>query len=107
MQLHDAVKTKAPGSSGWKEMDDDHRRKKSNLLPVPAFDCRHEAYRISSVDLTQIDRISESVALTIVSEIRIDMSQWKNEKDFASWSTLCPNNKIAGGKVFQRPTRKP
>ena len=34
------------------------------------------------------------------------MSLWKTEKHFASWLTLCPNNKITGGKIFQRRTRK-
>lgn len=70
------------------------------------FDGRHEAYRISGVDLTQIDSISESSALTILSEIGIDMSCWKTEKHFVSWLTLCPNHKITGGKIIQRRTRK-
>ena len=82
------------------------RSKKVNRRNVPTFDCRHEAYRISGVDLTQIDGISESTALTILSEIGMDMNQWKTEKNFASWLALCPNNKITGGKVFQRRTRK-
>jgi transposase len=82
------------------------RVKKKNQRNAPSFDCRHEAYRISGVDLTQIDSISESAALTILSEIGTDMSPWKTEKHFASWLTLCPNNKITGGRVFQRRTRK-
>jgi len=82
------------------------RTKKKNRRNEPGFNCRHEAYRISGVDLTQIDSINESVALTIWSEIGIDMSPWKTEKHFASWLTLCPNNKITGGRIFQRRTRK-
>jgi transposase len=82
------------------------RTKKKHRRNEPAFDCRHEAYRISGVDLTQIDSISESAALTIWSEIGIDMTPWKTEKHFASWLTLCPNNKITGGRIFQRRTRK-
>ncbi len=82
------------------------RLKKKNRRNAPGFDCRHEAYRISGVDLTQIDGISESAALAILSEIGVDMSRWKAEKNFASWLTLCPNNKITGGKVFHRRTRK-
>jgi hypothetical protein len=72
----------------------------------PGFDCRSEIYRILGVDLTQIDGISESSALTILSEIGTDMSPWKTEKHFASWLTLCPNHKISGGKILQRRTRK-
>ena len=82
------------------------REKKKKRRNAPGFDCRHEAYRISGVDLTQIDSISESAALTILSEIGADMSPWKTEKHFASWLTVCPNNKITGGKIFQRQTRK-
>lgn len=72
----------------------------------PEFNCRLETYRILGVDLTQIDGISESSALTILSEIGTDLSAWKTEKHFASWLTLCPNNKISGGRVLQRRTRK-
>jgi transposase len=82
------------------------RSKKNNRRNTPGFDCRHEAYRISGVDLTQIDGISESAALTILSEIGTDMNPWKTEKNFASWLSLCPNNKITGGKIFQSRTRK-
>ena len=82
------------------------RAKKKNRRNDPSFDCRHEAYRISGVDLTQIDSISESAALTILSEIGVDMGPWKTEKHFASWLTVCPNNKITGGRIFQRRTRK-
>jgi len=34
------------------------------------------------------------------------MSLWPTEKHFASWLTLCPNNKISGGRVLKRYTRK-
>jgi transposase len=82
------------------------RRKKKNRRNVPALDCRHEAYRIAGVDLTQIDSINESAALTILSEIGTDIGAWKSEKHFASWLTLCPNNKITGGRILQSRTRK-
>jgi transposase len=82
------------------------RAKKNKRRNALGFDGRHEAYRISGVDLTQIDSINESAALTILSEIGIDISPWKTEKHFASWLTLCPNNKITGGRIFQRRTRK-
>lgn len=82
------------------------RSKNKNRRNNPGFDCRREAYRISGVDLTQIDSINESTALSILSEIGTDMGSWKTEKHFASWLTLCPNHKITGGKIFQRRTRK-
>ena len=82
------------------------RAKKKGRRNDLKFAGRQEAYRISGVDLTQIESISESAALTILSEIGVDMSPWKTEKHFASWLTVCPNNKITGGRVFQTRTRK-
>jgi transposase len=82
------------------------RSRKKKTRNQPAYDCREQAYRISGVDLTQIDGISESAALTLLAEIGVDMSGWETEKHFASWLTLCPNNKVSGGKILQRYTRK-
>lgn len=82
------------------------RLKKTRRRNDPYFDARQAAHRISGVDLTQIDGISESAALTILSEIGTDMSPWKTEKHFASWLALCPNNRISGGKILQRRTRR-
>jgi transposase len=41
-----------------------------------------------------------------VGEIGLDMTAWRTEKCFASWLALCPNNKISGGKILKRSTRK-
>jgi transposase len=82
------------------------RSRQSKKRNQPNFDCRGEAYRISGVDLTQIDSISGSTALTLIAEVGVDMNRWSTEKHFASWLTLCPNNKVSGGRVLQRSTRK-
>jgi transposase len=82
------------------------RRPSTKRRNQPAFHVREEAFRISGVDLTEIDSINESAALSLLAEVGIDMSPWPTEKHFASWLTLCPNNKISGGKVLQRHTRK-
>jgi transposase len=57
------------------------------------------------VDLTRIDGIDVMVAQTLVSEVGLDMSQWKTEAHFASWLGLCPDNRISGDKVLSRGTR--
>lgn len=62
------------------------------------FDLRSELVRITGVDLTKIPSIGASTALTIVSEIGMDMSRWRSAKHFASWLGLCPGNKVSGGK---------
>ena len=82
------------------------RATKKKRRNQPQFNLREEAFRISGVDLTQIDGIHESAALGLLAEIGVDMGPWNTEKHFASWLTLCPNNKISGGKVLHRATRK-
>jgi transposase len=62
------------------------------------FDLTSELIRITGVDLTMIPSIGASTALSIVSEIGLDMGRWKSAKHFASWLGLCPGNKVSGGK---------
>jgi Transposase IS116/IS110/IS902 family len=42
----------------------------------------------------------------IISEVSLDMTKWKTEKQFCSFLGLCPDNSISGGKVIHRATRK-
>lgn len=70
------------------------------------FDLGRELYRIAGVDLTRIDGISTLTAQTIVSEIGFDVSRFANERRFASWLGLCPHNRITGGRIRSRRTRK-
>ena len=62
------------------------------------FDLKSELIKMTGVDLTKIPSIGASTALTIVSEIGLDMSRWRSAKCFASWLGLCPGNKVSGGK---------
>jgi transposase len=73
---------------------------------TPQYDLRKYLYQITGVDLTQIDGIGEQIALTVVSEVGVDMNRWKTEKNFASWLGLSPSNEKTGGKVIQRGTKK-
>jgi transposase len=80
------------------------RRRKAGSH-APQFDLGRELHRISGVDLTRIDGIDVGVAQTVISEVGLDMSRWKDEHHFASWLGLCPDNRITGGKVIRRGTR--
>lgn len=71
----------------------------------PRFDLRSQLYRVTGVDLTQIDGIDVQTGQAVISEVGVDMSRWKTEKQFASWLGLCPDNRISGGKVLKRGTR--
>jgi len=65
-----------------------------------------ELHRISGVDLTRIAGIDVGVAQTLISEVGLDMSRWPDEQHFASWLGRCPDNRITGGKVIRRGTRR-
>ena len=81
------------------------RRRKAGSH-APQFDLASELHRISGVDLTRIDGIDVGVAQTVISEVGLDMARWKDEHHFASWLGLCPDNRITGGKVIRRGTRR-
>lgn len=73
---------------------------------APSFDLHSELVRIAGVDLAHIDGISILTFQTILSEIGTDFSAFPSEKRFGSWLGLCPNNRITGGKVKSRGSRK-
>ena len=62
--------------------------------------------RILGVDLTTIPGVNVLAVLTLLSEIGTNMTKWRNEKAFASWLGLNPNNKISGQRVLSSRTRK-
>lgn len=72
----------------------------------PHFDLAGELRRIMGVDLTRIDGISAMTAQVIFSEIGGDVRAFPTEKHFTSWLALCPNNRVTGGKVRSRRTRR-
>lgn len=70
------------------------------------FGARALLFRMSGVDLTQIEGITETTALVILSELGIDLSAFPHEKNFVSWLGLCPQHRGSGGKIFRRGTRR-
>lgn len=73
---------------------------------VAGKDLRAELYRCTGVDLTAIESIGVLTAQVVISEAGLDMTRWRTEKHFASWLGLCPDNRISGGKVLSRRTRR-
>ena len=72
---------------------------------APRFDVWTHLYRMTGIDLTQIDGVDAYTALKVVSEIGTDMTKWTSAKHFASWLGLSPNNRITGGKVMSSRTK--
>lgn len=81
------------------------KKKKTLKKHEYPFDLRTELVRSTGVDLTRIPSIGASTALTIVSEIGLDMTRWRSAKHFASWLGLCPGNKVSGGKRLSGKTK--
>lgn len=67
------------------------------------FDFRGQLYRITRVDLTQIEGLELQTAQTIISEVGLGSRRWQTEIHFASWLALGPGNRI-NGKVLNRPS---
>jgi hypothetical protein len=42
----------------------------------------------------------------ILTETGVDMTKWPTFKHFSSWLSLCPNNKITGGRVISTTSKK-
>lgn len=69
------------------------------------FDAQPLLIQKTGADLTQIDGIDSQTALTLISEIGLDMSRWPTEKHFASWLALCPENRQSAGRRKSGKTR--
>jgi transposase len=69
------------------------------------FDLAEELFRIAGVDVTRIDGIDALTAQTVFAEVGFDLSAFATEHHFASWTRLCPNNRITGGRVRSARTR--
>ena len=71
----------------------------------PAFDVRGQLYRMAQVDLTAIEGIEETTALTVLSEVGTDLSKWPTSGQFCSWLGLCPQVKQSAGKILSSKVR--
>jgi transposase len=81
-------------------------RKRKPEKNEPRFGARALLFRMSGVDMTQIEGISETTALVILSEIGTDLSKFPHEKNFVSWLGLCPQHRGSAGKIFKRRIRR-
>ena len=72
---------------------------------APHFDARSLLFRACGKDLTVIEGIDQSTALTVLSETGYDMSKWVTEKHFTSWLGLCPQHRGSAGKIKNRRLR--
>ena len=78
----------------------------SHSKNAPDFDVRRQLFRLTGVDLTQVDGLHVSSVQQFLAETGTDMSKWPTVKHFASWLGLAPHNDITGGKVVRSRTLK-
>jgi len=64
------------------------------------FDSRMYLTSLFGVDITKMEGIDEISALSLLSELGVDIkAKFPSEKQFLSWLNVVPNNKITGGKI--------
>jgi transposase len=80
-------------------------KKRGRAKNAPKFDVRDHLFKMCGVDVTRVDGIDVSTALTVVSETGTDLSRFATDKHFASWLGLCPGTRISGGKVLGSGTK--
>jgi transposase len=73
---------------------------------APDFDLRTYLYRMTGVDLTQIDGINALTVQAVLAEIGLDLNPWPTVKHFTSWLGLCPHNAVSGGKRLNSRTKR-
>jgi transposase len=66
---------------------------------------RQALYRMSGVDVTQIDAIGVETVEVVVSEYGPDLSRFPTEKQFVSHATLVPHVPKSGGKPVKKKKR--
>jgi transposase len=89
-----------------KTTDKTHKRQNKNAPKVKDFNQVAFKY-FGGVDLMDIEGVSHSTILSLMSEIGPDgFDKFDTSKQFVSWLRLAPNNKISGGKVLSSRTPK-
>ncbi len=60
----------------------------------------------TGVNLFAIPSFNNTLMLTVVSEIGLNVDSWRTAKHFTSWLALAPRNKKSGGKVLSSSTAR-
>lgn len=76
------------------------KKRKSSYKNRLRFDSKYYLTSLFGVDITMIEGIDEISALSLLSEVGVDVKNtFNSEKQFLSWLNVVPNNKITGGRV--------
>lgn len=105
-QIEQCLRRMEDKSQGASLPPSPRQRRRQPEKNEPRFGARALLFRLSGVDLTLIEGISETTALVILSELGTDLSAFPHEKNFVSWLGLCPQHRGSGGKIFSRRVRR-
>lgn len=72
---------------------------------VPGFPVADLLRQLCGVDLTTIPGLSPPTLQGLWAELGSTLASFPTAKHFASWLSLCPDNKISGGKKLKVSTR--
>lgn len=67
---------------------------------------RQALYRMSGVDLTQIDALGVETVALVVSEYGVNLRAFPTEKHFVSHVTLAPRMAVSGGRPVKRKKKR-
>jgi transposase len=90
-----------PAAAGLKK-----KTRQSRKQNDPILDLVPELTRLCGFNLCDAAGFRVLSVLSLISEVGLDMSRWRDDKAFSSWLGVCPNNKISGGRVLSRSTRR-
>ncbi len=79
-----------------------HKKRNSSDYHLPISD---SWTRVSGVDLTEIDGISDTTASIVLAEVGLNIDRFQSARHFSSWLGLSPAHDISGGKILRRATR--
>jgi len=65
-----------------------------------SFDATSMLHALQEIDVTEIEGISEVNAISILSEVGLDMTKWKSVKQYLAWLNVVPNTKISNKKII-------
>lgn len=72
---------------------------------APGFPVADLLRQLCGVDLTTIPGLSAPTLQSLWSELGCSLAAFPSAKHFASWLSLCPDNRISGGKKLSVATR--
>lgn len=105
-QMKQAMTTLASSPRGEVRAARPRKQSSSRRKNQPQLNIYDELVRVTGVDLTDIEGIQVSTAVTTLTELGTDVNKFPTPKNFTSWLGLASNNRITGGRTTSRRTRR-